>query len=55
MIKRLGFFVFFLGGFFLFGQQPQVEIMVLGIAQDAGAPQIQCKRTVVETVGKSRT
>ena len=44
MIKRLGFFVFFLGGFFLFGQQPQVEIMVLGIAQDAGAPQIQCKK-----------
>ena len=43
---------FFLCSFAAFLLQAQVELVVLGTAQDAGAPQIGCEKVAVKQDGK---
>ena len=49
MKYRKFFFVLLFGGFFA---QAQLELVVLGTAQDAGAPQIGCEKVAVKQDGK---
>ncbi len=53
MINRFGLLLFFSLIFMLYGKAQSIELIVLGIAQDAGAPQISCEKSCCKTRWKS--
>lgn len=53
MINRFGLLLLFSLIFTLYGKAQSIELIVLGIAQDAGAPQISCEKSCCKTRWKS--